>query len=138
MEGVEDIPGTALSEGISWGWESFPEYMDVLDRMPHTIDFLAHVPHDALRVYVMGERGVHDEAATPEDIAEMRRLLRAALETGAIGFSTGRSDNHRSAVGDLDSRFRSGRQGARWDRRGIRGLGLRRAAGRKRFQHPAR
>jgi len=100
MEGVEDIPGTALSEGISWGWESFPEYMDVLDRMPHTIDFLAHVPHDALRVYVMGERAVHDEAATPEDIAGMRRLLRAALEAGAIGFSTGRSDNHRSAVGD--------------------------------------
>jgi N-acyl-D-aspartate/D-glutamate deacylase len=100
MEGVEDIPGTALSEGITWGWETFPDYMDVLDRMPHTIDFLAHVPHDALRVYVMGERAVHDEAATPEDIAEMRRLLRAALEAGAIGFSTGRSDNHRSAVGD--------------------------------------
>jgi N-acyl-D-aspartate/D-glutamate deacylase len=100
MEGVEDIPGTALFEGISWGWESFPEYMDILDRMPHTIDFLAHVPHDALRVYVMGERGVHDEAATPEDIAGMRGLLRAALEAGAIGFSTGRSDNHRSAVGD--------------------------------------
>ena len=100
MEGVEDIPGTALSEGISWGWESFPDYMDVLDRMPHTIDFLAHVPHDALRVYVMGERAVHDEAATPEDIAGMRGLLRAALEAGAIGFSTGRSDNHRSAVGD--------------------------------------
>jgi N-acyl-D-aspartate/D-glutamate deacylase len=100
MEGVEDIPGTALSEGISWGWESFPEYMDVLDRMPHTIDFLAHVPHDALRVYVMGERAVYDEAATSEDIAGMRSLLRAALEAGAIGFSTGRSDNHRSAVGD--------------------------------------
>jgi N-acyl-D-aspartate/D-glutamate deacylase len=100
MEGVEDIPGTALSEGISWGWESFPEYMDVLDRMPHTIDFLAHVPHDALRVYVMGERAVHDEAATPDDIAAMRQLLRTALEAGAIGFSTGRSDNHRSAVGD--------------------------------------
>ncbi|MFW2390353.1 MAG: N-acyl-D-amino-acid deacylase family protein [Polyangiales bacterium] len=100
MEGVEDIPGTALAEGISWGWESFPEYMDVLDRMPHTIDFLAHVPHDALRVYVMGERAVHDEAATDEDIAEMRRLLRESLEAGAVGFSTGRSDNHRSAVGD--------------------------------------
>ena len=100
MEGVEDIPGTALAEGISWGWESFPEYMDVLDKMPHTIDFLAHVPHDALRVYVMGERAVHDQAATPEDIAEMRGLLRTALEAGAIGFSTGRSDNHRSAVGD--------------------------------------
>ena len=100
MEGVEDIPGTALSEGISWGWESFPEYMDVLDRMPHTIDFLAHVPHDALRVYVMGDRAVHDEPASPDDIAEMRRLLRAALEAGATGFSTGRSDNHRTAVGD--------------------------------------
>lgn len=100
MEGVEDIPGTALSEGISWGWETFPEYMDALDRMPHTIDFLAQVPHDALRVYVMGERAVHDEVASPEDIAEMRRLLRVALEAGAAGFSTGRSDNHRSAVGD--------------------------------------
>ncbi|MGB5813501.1 MAG: amidohydrolase family protein [Polyangiales bacterium] len=100
MEGVEDIPGTALSEGITWGWESYPEYMDVLDAMPHTIDFLGHVPHDALRVYVMGERGVHDEVATSDDIAEMRRLLRAALEAGAIGFSTGRSDNHRSAVGE--------------------------------------
>jgi N-acyl-D-aspartate/D-glutamate deacylase len=100
MEGVEDIPGTALSEGISWGWESFPEYMDVLDRMPHTIDFMAHVPHDALRVYVMGERAVAEEQATPDDIAQMRRLLRTALEAGAVGFSTGRSDNHRSAVGD--------------------------------------
>ncbi|MEM8606013.1 MAG: amidohydrolase family protein [Myxococcota bacterium] len=100
MEGVEDIPGTALSEGITWGWESYPEYMDALDRMPHTIDFLGHVPHDALRVYVMGERAVFDEAATPDDIAEMRRLLRNALDAGAVGFSTGRSDNHRSAVGD--------------------------------------
>jgi len=100
MEGVEDIPGTALSEGISWGWESFPEYMEVLNRMPHTIDFMAHVPHDALRVYVMDDRAVAEEAATPDDIAQMRQLLRAALEAGAAGFSTGRSDNHRSAVGD--------------------------------------
>ncbi len=100
MEGVEDIPGTALAEGISWGWETFPEYMDVLDRMPHTIDFLAHVPHDALRVYVMGDRAVHDEVATDDDIAQMRGLLRESLEAGAVGFSTGRSDNHRSALGD--------------------------------------
>lgn len=100
MEGVEDIPGSALSEGITWGWETFPEYMDVLDRMPHTIDFLCHVPHDALRVYVMGERAVADERATDDDIAEMRTLLRRALEAGAVGFSTGRSDNHRSAKGD--------------------------------------
>ncbi len=100
MEGVEDIPGSALSEGISWGWESFPDYMAVLDRMPHAIDFLCHVPHDALRVYVMGERAIAEEQATDDDIAEMRRLLRAALEAGAVGFSTGRSDNHRSVHGD--------------------------------------
>lgn len=100
MEGVEDIPGTALAEGITWGWESFPDYMDALDRMPHTIDFLTHVPHDALRVYVMGDRAAYNQEATPDDIAEMRRLLRVALEAGAVGFSTGRSDNHRSAVGE--------------------------------------
>jgi N-acyl-D-aspartate/D-glutamate deacylase len=100
MEGVEDIPGTALSEGITWGWESFPEYMDALDRMPHAIDFMAHVPHDALRVYVMGDRAVAEEAATARDIEQMCALLRNALEAGAVGFSTGRSDNHRSAVGD--------------------------------------
>jgi len=99
MEGVEDIPGTALSEGISWGWETFPEYMNVLDAKAHTIDFMAQVPHDALRVYVMGDRAVADQDATEEDIAAMRALLRAALEAGAVGFSTGRSDNHRSAQG---------------------------------------
>lgn len=95
MEGVEDIPGTALSEGIRWDWESFPEYMDALEKMPRTMDVAAQVPHDALRMFVMGDRAVATEAATDEDIAEMRRLLRAALDAGAIGFSTGRSDNHR-------------------------------------------
>ncbi|MAQ13972.1 MAG: amidohydrolase [Sandaracinus sp.] len=100
MEGVEDIPGTALAEGITWGWETFPQYMDALAQMPHAIDYLCHVPHDALRVYVMGERAVAEEDATDADIAEMRRLLRLALEAGAVGFSTGRSDNHRSAKGE--------------------------------------
>ncbi|MEZ4287582.1 MAG: amidohydrolase family protein [Polyangiales bacterium] len=100
MEGVEDIPGTALSEGIRWNWQSFPEYMNALDQMPHTIDFLAHVPHDALRVYVMRERAVHDEKATPDDIERMRAIVREALLAGAAGFSTGRSDNHRSAIGE--------------------------------------
>ncbi len=99
MEGVEDIPGTALAEGIPWGWETFPEYMDAIDNIPHTIDFLAQVPHDALRVYVMRERAKFNEEATEEDIAKMRDILRDALEHGAIGFSTGRSDNHRSATG---------------------------------------
>ena len=99
MEGVEDIPGSALSEGITWDWESLPEYMDALDAKPHSIDFAVQVTHDPLRVYVMGDRAVFNEEATPTDIEEMRRLTREALEAGAIGFSTGRSDVHRSADG---------------------------------------
>lgn len=99
MEGVEDIPGSALAEGIPWGWESFQDYMDVVGRMPHTIDFLLQVPHDPLRMYVMGERAIAGEVATDDDIAAMRALLRSALEAGAVGFSTGRSDNHRTARG---------------------------------------
>jgi N-acyl-D-aspartate/D-glutamate deacylase len=100
MEGVEDIPGIALTEGMSWDWESLPEYLDALERKPHAIDFAVQVTHDPLRVYVMGERAVYNEPATPDDIAEMRRLTREALEAGAIGFSTGRSDVHRSADGE--------------------------------------
>ncbi len=99
MEGVEDIPGAALAEGLPWGWESFPEYMDAVDRLPHTMDICAHVPHDALRVYVMGERAVADQPATEADRAEMARLLDEALAAGAVGFSTGRSDNHRDNDG---------------------------------------
>lgn len=101
MQGVEDIPGTALSEGISWDWESFPDFLDAIDAQPHAIDFAAHIPHDALRVYVMGDRAIADEEATDEDIATMRRLVREALEAGAVGFSTGRSDNHRAADGSF-------------------------------------
>jgi N-acyl-D-aspartate/D-glutamate deacylase len=99
MEGVEDIPGSALAEGIPWGWESFADYMAAIAAMPHAIDVLAQVPHDPLRMYVMGERAVAGEVATDDDIAQMRSLLRAALEAGAAGFSTGRSDNHRTARG---------------------------------------
>lgn len=100
MEGVEDIPGIALTEGMSWDWETLPEYMDALARKPHTIDFAVQVTHDPLRVYVMGDRAVCQEQATPADIDAMRRLTREALEAGAIGFSTGRSDVHRSADGE--------------------------------------
>jgi N-acyl-D-aspartate/D-glutamate deacylase len=99
MEGVEDIPGAALAEGIPWKWESFEEYMDFLDSMPHAIDFAVQVPHDALRVYVMGDRAVAGEAATDEEIAQMRAHVRSALEAGAAGFSTGRTDNHRGKDG---------------------------------------
>jgi len=100
MEGVEDIPGAALAEGLPWTWETFPEYMDHLDRSPHTIDIAAQMPHDALRVYVMGDRAVAGEPATEADIAEMKRLMGEALDAGAVGISTGRTDNHRTADGD--------------------------------------
>ncbi len=99
MEGVEDIPGTALHEGLSWEWESFPEYMDALEAMPHTIDFMSMVPHDPLRVFVMGERAICEEKASEDDIEKMRMLTREALLAGAVGFSTGRSDAHRSMDG---------------------------------------
>ncbi len=99
MEGVEDIPGAALAEGIDWQWESFAEYLAAIDAKPHAIDFAAQVTHDALRVYVMGDRAIAGRAATDEDIAQMRVLVRAALEAGAVGFSTGRTDNHRSIDG---------------------------------------
>ncbi len=101
MEGVEDIPGSALAEGIRWGWESFPEFLAELERTPRTIDYLCQVPHDALRVFVMGDRAVAKETATEADVAEMRALLRASLEAGAAGFSTGRTDNHRDADGGV-------------------------------------
>lgn len=99
MEGVEDIPGAALAEGVKFNWQSFPQYMDVLDAMPHSIDFLVQVPHDPLRMAVMRERALAQEAATADDITAMRALLREALQAGAAGFSTGRSDNHRTAHG---------------------------------------
>ncbi len=99
MEGVEDIPGAALAEGIKWGWESFEQYMDSIDSFPHAIDFAVQVPHDALRVYVMGERALAHQEATDDDIAAMRAATRRALEAGAVGFSTGRTDNHRAKSG---------------------------------------
>jgi N-acyl-D-aspartate/D-glutamate deacylase len=100
MEGVEDIPGTALVEGITWEWESFPEYLDALERMPHSIDIGAQLPHGALRAYVMGDRGGdHTEVPTADEIAEMARLAREAMEAGAVGFSTSRTVNHKDANG---------------------------------------
>jgi N-acyl-D-aspartate/D-glutamate deacylase len=99
MEGVEDIPGSVLAEGIPWGWESFADYKSAIDALPHAIDFLVQVPHDPVRMYVMGDRAVAEEAADHDDIARMRAIVRAALEAGAAGFTTGRTDNHRTARG---------------------------------------
>jgi hypothetical protein len=102
MEGVEDIPGAALSEGIRWQWETFPEYLDALSRTPLAIDVGAQVPHGALRVWVMGARGAEeDSVATPADIDAMAAHVRASLAAGALGFSTSRTLIHRGADGRL-------------------------------------
>ena len=101
MEAIEDIPGTALAEGLKWDWESFPEYLDALDRMPRTIDIGAQIPHHPLRVFVMGERGINREAATAQDIAEMRRLTEESLRAGAFGFTTSRTYSHKTNDGQL-------------------------------------
>lgn len=100
LEGVEDIPGTALAEGLTWDWESFPEYLDSLAAKPHTVDMGVHVPHAALRTYVMGERGAqHTEAPTEGELATMARLVTEALEAGAVGFATSRTEVHRTSQG---------------------------------------
>jgi N-acyl-D-aspartate/D-glutamate deacylase len=101
MEGVEDIPGIALAEGLKWDWESFPEYLDALARLPRAIDVAAQVAHHPLRVYAMGERAIARENATAEDIAEMARLTEEALRAGAFGFTTSRTDQHKTPAGEL-------------------------------------
>lgn len=95
MEGVEDIPGTVLAEGIDWQWESFPEYLDALDRMPRALDVGAQIPHSALRTFVMGERGITHDEATPADISAMVALVREGMRAGALGFSTSRTIIHK-------------------------------------------
>ncbi len=99
MEGVEEIPGTAMAEGIPWNWESFGEYLDALEARERDIDIAALLPHGPLRVYVMGERGVNREPAMPDDIEKMKQLVREGLEAGAVGFSTSRTLVHRTSKG---------------------------------------
>jgi N-acyl-D-aspartate/D-glutamate deacylase len=100
MEGVEDIPGTALAEGITWDWESFPQYLDALAKRSWTIDVGTQVPHGAVRAYVMGDRGAQNEPATPEDIESMRVIVREAIDAGALGFSTSRTIAHTAIDGE--------------------------------------
>ncbi len=101
MEGVEDIPGTALAEGMTWDWETFPEYMDALERRPRTIDVATHVPHGAVRAYVLGEREMPGAVPTEADIAEMSRIVEEGIRAGALGFSTSRTVLHKSVDGEL-------------------------------------
>jgi len=100
MEGVEDIPGTALAEGIDWQWETFPEYLDALERRHWTMDVGTQIAHGAVRAYVMGERGARNEAADPDDIERMRELVREAIAAGALGFSTSRTIAHTAIDGE--------------------------------------
>jgi N-acyl-D-aspartate/D-glutamate deacylase len=99
MEGVEDIPAAALVAGMRWDWETFPEYLDALARLPRVLDVGTQVPHAAVRAYVMGERGAANEPATPDDIEAMSRIVREALHAGALGFSTSRTAGHRGVDG---------------------------------------
>jgi N-acyl-D-aspartate/D-glutamate deacylase len=99
MEGVEDIPGAALHEGIHWEWETFPQYLDYLSERTFDMDIGAQLPHGALRVYVMGQRGADRKAASADEIARMRALTAEAIEAGALGFSSYRTLNHRSSRG---------------------------------------
>jgi N-acyl-D-aspartate/D-glutamate deacylase len=101
MEGVEDIPGTALHEGIEWSWETFPQYLDALAAREYSMDLAAFLPHAPLRVYVMGDRGALDVEPTESEISEMASHVRASIEAGAIGVSTSRSLNHRTLDGEL-------------------------------------
>ncbi len=100
MEGVEDIPGTALSEGMRWEWESFPEYLDALEQRKWTVDVGTQIAHGAVRSYVMGDRGARNEVATAEDIATMKQLVKEAVSAGALGFSTSRTIAHIAIDGE--------------------------------------
>jgi N-acyl-D-aspartate/D-glutamate deacylase len=108
MEGIEDIPGTALHEGLRWDWETFDGYLRSLAARPHDIDFATQVPHAALRVHVLGDRALAGEPATPDDVAAMAKLARAGLEAGALGFTTSRTLNHRSVTGELTPTYDAG------------------------------
>jgi len=101
MEGVEDIPGTALHEGIQWDWESFPEYLDAIETRDLAIDVGTQVPHGAVRTYVMGDRGANHEVASAEEVAEMKKVVKDAIGAGALGFTTSRTEKHKTSSGVL-------------------------------------
>jgi len=101
MEGVEDIPGPVLAEGLKWDWESFPDFLDALEKMPRTIDVAAQLPHHPLRVYAMGDRAIRREPATAADIGLMRKLTEEAIRAGAFGFTTSRTNAHKTTQGEM-------------------------------------
>lgn len=105
MEGVEDIPGAVLNEGVKWDWESFPQYLDAVDKTPRIMDLGAQIPHAAVRVFVMGERGARREEATEDDMRQMAAVAKEAIAAGALGFSTSRTFVHRTSRGEQTPTF---------------------------------
>ena len=107
MEGVEDIPSPVMHEGLNWDWETFPEYLDALDKNNRDIDVCALIPHAALRVFVMGKRAINHERATEEDMIQMRKISADAIKSGAFGFSTSRTISHKSCDGEFTPTLRA-------------------------------
>jgi N-acyl-D-aspartate/D-glutamate deacylase len=100
MEGVEDIPEVVMTEGLTWDWETYPEYLNAIEKRPHDIDFASQIPHSAVRVFVMGQRGADREPATADDLAQMQAVVREAIDVGALGFATSRLVIHKTGQGD--------------------------------------
>src|SRR5579862_7844289 len=107
MEGVEDIPEVVMTEGLSWDWQTYPEYLDAIEKRPHDIDFASQVPHSAVRVFVMGQRGADREPATTDDLEKMQAIVREAIDVGALGFATSRLVIHKTGQGDAIPTFQA-------------------------------
>jgi N-acyl-D-amino-acid deacylase len=107
MEGVEDIPEVVMTEGLSWDWQTYPEYLDAIEKRPHDIDFASQVPHSAVRVFVMGQRGADREPATEDDLRKMQAVVREAIDVGALGFATSRLVIHKTGQGDAIPTFQA-------------------------------
>ena len=137
MEGVEDIPFPVLAEGLPWNWESYPDYLNQLAGRRFDVDIASQLPHAALRVFVMGQRGVDREPATEADIAAMAALAKEAMEAGAIGFGTSRTLNHRSSDGSPIATLTAGEDELTGIALGIAAAGKRRPAGGLRFRRRA-